>query len=929
MKKILVIILAFLMTGCTTVAKPAETAIKAQGTPRIILAQYATDDVVIADRVVTEEPYNADAKGSQDCTAAFQKALNDCYESGGGVVWAPAGRYKFTGSLTIPEGVTLRGDWKKPTDKDRAVGGTILMPYAGKGRPEGKPFINITGGSGVNCLNIYYPEQSISDVIAYPPSIQTAAVGDGDHTKERAALNVRNVTFVNSYVGVLFSYYDDASSVQFPYVKEVYGTPLKTGVKVSRASAFPRTQGVNFAPEYWAQSGLEDSPSASTIASFLQGNNSVAIDINGNGSGDVSDAHIKDYSIGVYYSDQTPGGSNGKLFGSTITGANKGVSIGVSDADIFVVSCNIEASVGKDPTAVFVEPSAGTGTVYLNNCTINSTGNGLYNCNEGYNTNVQNCTFEKWGSGNGTHYAIESGNDIALIEGNKFNQAASAAKKHIQLGKDVTNAVILGNKFNGSPLIDNKSEGEVDINHSSYTFQELGVNTVPKREILPKPARTDVNSLFNVKDYGAKGDGKTDDTSSIQAALDAAGAYGGGTVYIPGGKYCLYGHLKIPAGVELRGAQQNPFFVNNVRCILYVYSDKNNQNGEPLIKLISSGNTGSGIKGVFFWYPEQEKKNDSLVPYPYAIQSQGPNCWVTNVAFGNAYNGVDFGAYDSTGHYIEGLAGYAGNNMLKVSKSSGGGFIANLQTNPTFWKRGFQHSVESLEGKAPSDEEAQIDLSGAALILGNVVDEKIMGCFTHGPQVGIHAVNIDGGGPEATVVNSGGEVYTWLKIDGAGQKGIRIVNGTWHTNDRGKSKQGQPYMIVSESVGKDKPIQLFSCMNWADTEVGMDIKGGNVLLQQYSSRLRHVPYAPTTTFAKVSGGILTMENARFTMDADIHAAQSGSGEVKVAGSVAYGGLNLSGNVDTTFQPNKAASTVTERKKKEGERKEKEKKDKVK
>jgi len=43
-------------------------------------------------------------------------------------------------------------------------------------------------------------------------------------------------------------------------------------------------------------------------------------------------------------------------------------------------------------------------------------------------------------------------------------------------------------------------------------------------------------SVFNVKDFGAKGDGKTSDTQAIQKALDAAGEVQG-TVYFPSGKY--------------------------------------------------------------------------------------------------------------------------------------------------------------------------------------------------------------------------------------------------------------------------------------------------------------------------------------------------------------------------------------------------------
>jgi hypothetical protein len=46
-------------------------------------------------------------------------------------------------------------------------------------------------------------------------------------------------------------------------------------------------------------------------------------------------------------------------------------------------------------------------------------------------------------------------------------------------------------------------------------------------------------AVFNVKAYGATGNGSTDDTANIQRAIDAALAAGGGIVYFPAGKYLL------------------------------------------------------------------------------------------------------------------------------------------------------------------------------------------------------------------------------------------------------------------------------------------------------------------------------------------------------------------------------------------------------
>lgn len=62
-------------------------------------------------------------------------------------------------------------------------------------------------------------------------------------------------------------------------------------------------------------------------------------------------------------------------------------------------------------------------------------------------------------------------------------------------------------------------------------------------------AATEGNGIYNVLQYGAVGDGKRKDTRAIQAAIDACSAKGGGTVYLPAGRY-LTGAIKLAGRVN-------------------------------------------------------------------------------------------------------------------------------------------------------------------------------------------------------------------------------------------------------------------------------------------------------------------------------------------------------------------------------------------
>src|SRR5450759_5854806 len=66
--------------------------------------------------------------------------------------------------------------------------------------------------------------------------------------------------------------------------------------------------------------------------------------------------------------------------------------------------------------------------------------------------------------------------------------------------------------------------------------------------LLPGQLR---GGVFDVKTFGAKGDGKTPDRDSINKAIDAAAAAGGGTVYFPAGTY-LTGSIRLRSNIALQ-----------------------------------------------------------------------------------------------------------------------------------------------------------------------------------------------------------------------------------------------------------------------------------------------------------------------------------------------------------------------------------------
>jgi len=76
---------------------------------------------------------------------------------------------------------------------------------------------------------------------------------------------------------------------------------------------------------------------------------------------------------------------------------------------------------------------------------------------------------------------------------------------------------------------------------NSRDLANLGGGFIQAGGGVQRTVESKLKDVVSVKDFGAVGDGVTDDTAAIQATVDAVVAAGGGTVYIPSGAYLLNG----------------------------------------------------------------------------------------------------------------------------------------------------------------------------------------------------------------------------------------------------------------------------------------------------------------------------------------------------------------------------------------------------
>ncbi|MFC2116376.1 sulfatase-like hydrolase/transferase [Bacteroidota bacterium] len=795
--------------------------------PHIVQTTWSDADVAIVSLNAAEKPYNADKTGAADATAAIQAALDDCGNAPGGVVYLPEGTYRLDGNLVFKDGVTLRGDWKAPSDVDKSVAGTVLHIYGSKGEDSDDVNINspiLLGGSGgIRDLTIFYPEQDATNPIPYPYTIRCKS----------KLQTVMNVTLVNAYKGIRFET-NSGSAVGHPNVYNVYGSPLRKGVRLNKAAAVPRIVGVYFDPAYWAESGLAGSPSEAEILNALRSLNSVAFEIEQSDNGIIGNIQVRGYEVAIGIG---AGGnsSNMKVYDFIISECHTGINAVTYKSQGWTFT---KGSIQVDGDGARAVNQIGEGIVTFNDVSFGSTDKLIVSTTG--SLSFTNCHFQEWQD----DYGIYMSDGNLLSFGNIFSKTLESGEYNIFLDTGIDAAAVSGNTF----------ENSAAKIHSQNTNTNLVViDTTREYEVYRheypshvtgqyfKPAKEDTNSLFNVHDFGAVGDMETENSDAFKSALLAAAQYGGGTVYVPGGAYRIDGNLVIPTGVELRGVHDVPLYTGHGRSILLSYVNMENPGNTPFIAM----NEGSGIRGLLIMRPQQvynEADSDvgtTIYDWPYAIRAAGDNCHIVNISVANADKGIDL-ASQGGGHYINWYLTAPIRVCLNVQTGANPVVVDNMQTNPGLFRdiaktmnwnlfsdstaltSHFQNNIAPNASEStelyPSGTAANIKGDGAITFYSNFYNNPFNGFIINGSPT-----------MKSYLSGGEGEIFYTIESEGNGPVDLEIIANTYHPIKTDPAITGfGSFQLKPNSSGI---VKILNTTSFGDPNVGYRMNNGRLIIQ--------------------------------------------------------------------------------------------------
>ena len=304
---------------------------------------------------------------------------------------------------------------------------------------------------------------------------------------------------------------------------------------------------------------------------------------------------------------------------------------------------------------------------------------------------------------------------------------------------------------------------------------------------------------YSVRDFGAIGDGTTDDTAAFQKALDTARQAGGGVVHAPRGNYFFAGHLNVPAAVTLKGVWESvPSHVGlrdrgaakptDDGTTFLVTENEGKEDGPAFITL----NDNSTLKGVVLYYPRQDTDTEPKA-YPWAIAMRGKNPAVLAVELLNPYNGID--AAHNERHLIRDVTGQPLRRGVYVDDIYDIGRIENVHFNP-WW------SMKPVLFKWQQEH-------GEAFIFGRSDWQYVFNTFCFGYQTGYRFIKSKFGVCNGNFLGIGADdCFTAINVEASAPFGLLISNGEF------VSFHGPDPTMVEVGTNHTGTVRFVNCAFW-------------------------------------------------------------------------------------------------------------------
>jgi hypothetical protein len=314
------------------------------------------------------------------------------------------------------------------------------------------------------------------------------------------------------------------------------------------------------------------------------------------------------------------------------------------------------------------------------------------------------------------------------------------------------------------------------------------------------------DSVFPVADFGAKGDGATDDTAAIQRAIDAAGK-AGGIVAIPAGRFLVAGSLTVPAGVTVRGINTRPLYIEPaVGTIILATGGRDNEEAPALFELRSGA-----VEGLTVYYPDQ--KPTDIHPYPWTFHCAGGDDTIQDVTLINSYNGVRTGPEGNVRHLIRNLFGCVLRRGIFVDACSDIGRIENVQFHCHYWS-------SAAFGGAWDPVFEYMWKNCEAFIFARTDWEYVTNTFVFPVKIGYHFIETKAGACNGQFSGIGSDASQYcVVVDAIQYMGLLITNGQFvsFTGDN-------PVEIVVNETCRGS-VRLTNCAFWGPAKQIAVLKG--------------------------------------------------------------------------------------------------------